>query len=104
MSLDRSLLDTIPAKAGGKVIDKDWSEVFAFEQFPDCQHSNKKQEIDCVDCVEKLYAREKWLENYLQNIDKEVILDLDGNIIGGVSKVKVVRGRYDDCIGIITEP
>jgi hypothetical protein len=103
MSLDRTLLSAIPLEAVGKVIDIEWSKVFAFEEFPDCLHVNKKDEIDCVDCVCKLYDRERWLESYLSNIDKIEIKNLDGSIMGKVGTVKVVRGKYEDCIGVITE-
>jgi hypothetical protein len=104
MILDRSLLDAIPLEAVGKVIDIDWSKVFTFEEFPDCQHTNKKDEINCTDCVEKLYSREKWLEQTLSKFDDlPHARDENGKDLGPITKVRVIRGKYQDCIGIITE-
>lgn len=92
-------LEAIPAKIASKVEDKDWSQTFIFEQMP-CLHGENAlphEKVNCEKC--KIDAAEKWAEDTLTKLEgNETTKDEDGNT-KALQKIKVVRGKYDDCIG-----
>jgi len=96
-------MNQIPNKIKSKVTDKDWSLDFIFESMP-CNHTQGAKEYEKVNCDKCKYdKREAWLENFLENQDpNEKIKDQNGQDIT-LKNIKVVRGAYDDCIGVINE-
>ena len=96
-------LDKIPDKIKSKVEDKEWSLIFKFEEMC-CSHPINAKEFEKVNCEKCLFdERETWLETTLTNQDnKENTKDKDGND-KTLSKIIIIRGRYDDCIGIQKE-
>ena len=100
-------MNVIPAKIKDKVIDLDWSKEFTFESMP-CQHEpNAAKHIikNCEVCQFK--EREIWLETVLTNIEpleKFTNTDLAGvKTLKTLHKIIVVRGKFDDCVGIQRE-
>lgn len=93
----------IPQHIKSKVEDKNWSLTFKFEEIP-CSHDIHAKEYEKVDCQKcKFDERETWLENTLTNQDaNQTVKDKDGND-KTLSKITVVRGKFDDCIGIQKE-
>lgn len=96
-------LTAVPNKIKSKVTDMDWSLTFKFEEMP-CNHPENAAEHIKADCPKCQFdSRELWLENHLNTLTgQETTLDKDGNP-KQLQKIIVLRGRYDDCMGIQTE-
>lgn len=99
-----SFLNEIPPHIKSKVIDKDWNEIFTFEEMV-CNHlpDVKKHIIaNCEICQYK--NREKWIEDSLTNqkVDETIkYVDKSGiEQTKTLSRITVHRGKYDDVIGI----
>lgn len=91
-------LPDIPTHIKGKVSDKNWNDVFIFEQMP-CMHKADAVEFEKIDCDKCNFdKRETWLEDTLT---KQDVNEKQG--IKTLSKIIVIRGRFDDCIGIQKE-
>lgn len=95
-----SFLTHIPNPIKNKVIDKDWTKVFIFEEMP-CKHTQDALQYEKLDC-ERCQANEKetWLENTLAKQDPNATITDKDNKILTLSKITVKRGKYDDCVGI----
>lgn len=93
----------IPTKIKNLVIDKNWNDTFIFEEM-ECEHSPNIKEHVKVNCNKCNYdKREVWLETILDNITgKETYIDKN-NKSHTISKIKIIRGVYDDVIGIEKE-
>jgi len=100
-------MNQIPNHIKSKVKDKDWSLDFVFESLP-CSHTQGATHYEKSVCERCKYdQREAWLENSLEKQDineKHQYQDADGKTITAtLSKIIVVRGSYDDVIGIEKE-
>jgi hypothetical protein len=98
------MLDKIPSHVSNKVEDKNWSEIFIFEDML-CNHTHNAKEYEKIDCVKcQCEKKEKWLENELINFDNNKTIEntLTKKLEKPI-KIKVIRGKFDDCIGIQTE-
>jgi len=100
-------MNSIPNHIKSKVKDKDWSLDFIFEDMP-CSHTQGAKEHEKVNCDKcKFDKREAWLEQTLEAQDpneKTTYKNEQGKTITAtLSKITVVRGSYDDCIGITKE-
>ena len=97
------MMDKIPDQIKDKVKDIDWSKNFIFEDMP-CDHDPEAKDhvkINCDKC--NFDKRELWLENALTKQNKdEKTKDDKGNILT-LNKITVIRGKFDDCIGIQKE-
>lgn len=92
-------LDAIPQHIKSKVIDKDWSQTLIFELIP-CTHKSDAAEFEKVDCLKcKIDTSEKWLESYLTAIKPNKTIEIDGKTLA-LTSMRVVRGKFDDCIGV----
>lgn len=92
----------IPIKVKHLVIDINWNNNFIFESM-DCQHSLDAKEhikVDCIRC--KFDKQEFWLEKTLSEINPTEE-SKEKNETFTLSKIIVVRGKYDDCIAIQKE-
>lgn len=97
------MITEIPKHIKAKVEDIDWSKTFAFEEMPEHQHT-RIEEIDCQNCQHKLIQREEWLENYLSTVSAtKPITDPIKKTTTPLKKITVLRGKYEDCIGIVEE-
>lgn len=98
-----TFLTEIPNNIKSKVLDKDWSLNFKFEDMP-CNHPIDAKDFLKVNCEKCNYdERETWLETTLSNQSlTEKIKEKDGTE-RTLSKIIVLRGRYDDCMGIQKE-
>jgi len=97
----------IPDKIKSKVKDKDWNLDFIFEDM-NCNHTQGAKEYERVHCDKcKFDKREVWLEQTLEAQDpneKTSFKDDKGKTITQtLSKITVIRGIYDDVIGIQKE-
>lgn len=92
----------IPAAIKDIVQDKDWNETFIFEEMP-CNHkANAKphEKIDCPKCT--FDNRELWVESELTKAKKTDTTETDSGT-KTIKSIKVIRGKYDDAIGIQRE-
>ena len=80
-------MTSIPNKIKDKVIDIDWNKTFKFETM---DNSNP----DVINSK----TQEAWLEDELTKQDPSEELIVKGKTYK-LSKITVLRGRYDDCIG-----
>lgn len=97
-------MNKIPNHIKNKVQDIDWSNDFIFEVMP-CTHKQDAKEYEKVNCNKCNFdKREQWLENTLEKQeDKEtitVVNDQKKSITKTLAKITVMRGKFDDCIGI----
>jgi nitrate reductase beta subunit len=93
----------IPKKIKSLVSDLDWNNEFIFEDM-DCEHAPEAKEHVKVDCQKCQFdKRELWLENHLDKLTGEETIKDKDNKIHKISKLIVIRGRYNDCIGVQTE-
>lgn len=100
-------MEEIPNKIQSICKDKNWSLDFIFESIP-CDHTQDAKEYEKLSCIKcNCDKREAWLEQILekQNPDEKVnSIDIEGNpTIITLKKITVVRGLFDDCIGIQKE-
>ncbi len=96
------MMDKIPAHIRAKVVDKDWSETFIFEEMK-CDHSpnaKKYEKIKCDKC--NFDDREIWLETELTKRQPTDTTKDEKGITKTLGKIIVSRGSFDDCIGIKT--
>ena len=96
------MLDKIPDHVKSIVEDKNWNEIFIFEEMT-CNHSQNAKKFEKVNCLKCNFdERETWLETELtnQNLNQQITIE---NIPKKLKKIKVLRGSYDDCIGIEKE-
>jgi len=93
-------MNEIPNKIKGIVQDLNWNDNFIFENM-DCNHTPEAKEhlkVDCQKC--EFDKREIWLEEKLNSMTGEETIKDRENKIHKISKITVVRGKYNDCIGI----
>lgn len=100
-------MNEIPNHIKSKVTDKDWSLDFIFEDMM-CTHTQGAKEYEKVNCDKcKFDKREAWLEQTLdkQDVNEKTSFkdDKGQTVTQTLSKITVIRGTYDDCIGIQKE-
>jgi len=100
-------MNQIPNHIKSKVKDKNWELDFIFEDM-NCNHTQGAKEYEKLSCDKcKFDKREVWLEQTLQAQDpneKTTYKDDKGKTITAtLSKITVIRGTYDDVIGITKE-
>lgn len=98
------MMNEIPGHIKDKVEDKNWNEVFIFENMS-CGHnqnSNDFEKLNCDHCT--CIKRENWLEECLTKCSSNETFektDLKGNkTTQTLQKIIVKRGKLDDVIGI----
>lgn|GEM_PF-4082000 len=69
-------------------------------------HSENTNQLDIKNCTKCAFeSREQWLENTLQKQDANEKLNyfdpiLKKSVTKTLTKITVIRGKFDDCIGI----
>lgn len=97
----------IPSKIRDKVVDKNWSETFIFEDMP-CNHKPNAKEHEKINCLKCQYdKRELWLESELTRIQgtetTNALNPSKAETTYTINKIIVIRGVSDDVIGIQKE-
>ena len=93
-------MNEIPAHIKAKVNDIDWNKTFIFEEIPIHVHTTSFERVQCSSC--KYRERELGIEELLTKIKSNESVTSKG-IVRTLSSITIIRGTFDDCIGIQKE-